>query len=108
MDAGKLDTRVEVKRLTKTADGFGGTTSTSAVNSTIWANKKETSGEIVQENGKRQQYLEIELTVRKKTAMTILKTDLLAISGVSGDYRIKEVYDSIHKYFSTIKATKIG
>ncbi len=108
MDAGKLDTRVEVKRLTKTADGFGGTTSTSAVNSTIWANKKETSGEIVQENGKRQQYLEIELTVRKKTAETILKTDLLAISGVSGDYRIKEVYDSIHKYFSTIKATKIG
>ncbi len=108
MDAGKLDTRVEVKRLTKTADGFGGTTSTSAVNSTIWANKKETSGEIVQENGKRQQYLEIELTVRKKTAETILKTDLLAISGVSGDYRIKEIYDSIHKYFSTIKATKIG
>lgn len=108
MDAGKLDTRVEVKRLTKTADGFGGTTSTSAVNSTIWANKKETSGEIVQENGKRQQYLEIELTVRKKTADTILKTDLLAISGVSGNYRIKEIYDSIHKYFSTIKATKIG
>ena len=108
MDAGKLDTRVEVKRLTKTADGFGGTTSTSAVNSTIWAYKKETSGEIVQENGKRQQYLEIELTVRKKTADTILKTDLLAISGVSGNYRIKEIYDSIHKYFSTIKATKIG
>lgn len=108
MDAGKLDTRVEVKRLTKTADGFGGTTSTSAVNSTIWAYKEETKGEIVQENGKRQQYLEIELTVRKKTADTILKTDLLAISGVSGDYRITEVFDSVHKYFTTIKATKIG
>ena len=108
MDAGKLDTRIEVKRLTKTSDGYGGTTSTSAVNSTIWAYKEETKGEIVQENGKRQQYLEIELTVRKNTADTILKTDLLKIAGVSGDYRISEIFDSIHKYFTTIKAVKIG
>tara|TARA_R100001510_G_C7565960_1_gene144258 strand:- start:136 stop:462 length:327 start_codon:yes stop_codon:yes gene_type:complete len=108
MDAGKLDTRVEIKRLSKSSDGYGGTTSTSAVNSTIWAYKEETKGEIVQENGKRQQYLEIELTVRKKTADTILKTDLLAIAGVTGDYRISDMFDSVHKYFTTIKATKIG
>jgi head-tail adaptor len=108
MDAGKLDTRVEVKRLTKTSDGFGGTTSTSAVSTTIWANKKEIKGEIVQENGKRQQYLEIELLVRKKTADNILKTDLLKIADVSGDYRISEIFDSVHKYYTTIKAVKIG
>ena len=108
MDAGKLDTRVEVKRLTKSSDNFGGTTSTVAVNSTIWANKKEVKGEIISENGKRQQYLEIVLTVRKKTATNILKGDLLKISGVSGDYRISEMFDSIHKYFTTIKAVKIG
>ena len=108
MNSGRLNTRIDVKRLTKSSDTYGGTTSTVSVSSTIWADKSETKGEIVQENGKRQQYLEIELTVRKKTADTILKTDLLAISGVSGDYRINSIFDSKHKYYPTITATKIG
>ena len=108
MNSGRLNTRIDVKRLTKSSDTYGGTTSTVSVSSTIWADKSETKGEIVQENGKRQQYLEIELTVRKKTADTTLKTDLLAISGVSGDYRINSIFDSKHKYYTTIKATKIG
>ena len=52
MDAGKLDTRVQIRRLTKTADTYGGYTSTTATASTIWAYKRETSGDISQENGK--------------------------------------------------------
>jgi head-tail adaptor len=108
MNSGRLNTRIDVKRLTKSSDSYGGTTSTVAVNSTIWAHKSETKGEIVQENGKRQQYLEIELTVRKKTADTILNTDILAVNGVTGDYRINNIFDSVHKYYTTIKATKIG
>lgn len=108
MDAGKLDTRVEVKRLSKTSDNYGGTTSTVSTYSTIWAHKKEVSGEIVQENGKRRREVELELIVRKRTADTILDTDLLRIEGVSGDYRINGKYDSEHKYFTTLKALKIG
>lgn len=108
MDAGKLDTRVEIKRQSKTSDSYGGTTSTLSTYSTIWANKKEVSGEIVQENGKRRREVEVELIVRKRTADTITDTDILRIEGVSGDYRINGRFDSTHKYFSTLKATKIG
>ena len=107
MDAGKLDTRVEVRRLTKTADTYGGYTSTTATASTIWGYKRETSGDISQENGKRRRELDIELVVRKKTADDILNTDLLKIENVSGEYRINGKFESGHKYFTTIKATKI-
>ena len=41
MDSGKLDTRVIVKRLTKSADGYGGFTSTKATEMTIWAHKSD-------------------------------------------------------------------
>ena len=77
MDAGKLDSRVLIKRLSKTSDGFGGFTSTNATQNTIWANLKFTGGDVNQKNGKRNRNLEIELIVRKKTADEILITDLL-------------------------------
>ena len=41
MRLGDLDTRVLVKRLTKSSDGYGGFTSTSATQHTIWASVKE-------------------------------------------------------------------
>jgi len=37
MDAGKLDTQISIIRLTKTADEFGGFTSTEATVATYWA-----------------------------------------------------------------------
>ena len=107
MDAGKLDTRIQIRRLTKTADTYGGYTSTTATASTVWAYKRETSGDISQENGKRRRELDIELVVRKKTADDILNTDLLKIENVSGEYRINGKFESGYKYFTTIKATKI-
>lgn len=107
MDAGALDTRVVIRRIAKVDDGYGGTSQSVSDNSTIWANKKEVSGEIETESGRRKGFLGIELIVRKKTAENILKTDLLKIEGVSGEYRINEMFESGHKYFTTIKATKI-
>lgn len=107
MDAGKLDTRVEIRRLTKTADTYGGFTSITSTASTIWAYKRETSGDVRQENGKRRREVDIELMVRKKTADNILNTDLLKIENVSGEYRINEKFESGYKYYTTIKATKI-
>ena len=77
MDAGKLDTRILVKRLTKTPDGFGGTTSTEATALTIWAKKKDKKGEIRSINSQRKLYTEIELIVRKKTSDSLLYTDVL-------------------------------
>jgi len=106
MNAGQLDTRVEVKRLTKTADGYGGFTSTKAVASTIWAKKIDVSGDFDSESGRRKIYADIELIVRKKTADTIQDNDLLGLE--SEEYRIIAKFDSKHKYYTTIRATKNG
>ena len=54
MDAGKLDTQIAVVRLTKTADQFGGFTSTEATVATYWANLTYKDGNIKSENGQRQ------------------------------------------------------
>jgi len=108
MDAGKLDTRILVKRLTKTSDGFGGTTSTEETALTIWAKKIEKSGEIKAVNSQRKIYTEIELIIRKKTADQIELMDILQIENEDDTYRINELYDSKEKYFTTIKATRIG
>jgi len=107
MNAGKLNTRIEVKRLTKTSDGFGGTTSTNATVETLWANKKDIKGDISATEGKRGRSVEIELELRKKAADQILDNDLIKIEGKDGLYRINGIYDSKQDFFTVIKATKL-
>jgi len=107
MDAGKLNTRVEVKRLTKTPDGFGGTTSTSATAETFWAHKKDIKGDVTATEGKRGRSVEIELELRKKAADQILDNDVIKLEGKSGLYRINGFYDSKQDFFTIIKATKL-
>lgn len=107
MDAGKLNTRIEVKRLTKTSDGYGGTTSTNATVETLWANKKDVKGEIKDTEGKRGRHVQIELELRKKAADLILDDDLLKIEGKPGLYRINGFYDSEQDFFTVINATKL-
>ncbi len=106
MNSGDLDTRVGIKRLTKSADGFGGTTATKSTVSNIFAKKMDISGKFDSENGRRKIYTDIELIVRKKTAQTIQENDLLEVG--SDEYRIMEIFDSKHKYFTTIRAIKNG
>jgi head-tail adaptor len=107
MDAGKLNTRVEVKRLTKTPDGFGGTTSNSATVETLWAFKKDVKGDITATEGKRGRSVEIELELRKKAADLIQDNDILKIENKPGTYRINGIYDSKQDFLTVIKATKL-
>lgn len=107
MNIGKLNTRVLIKRLTKTADTFGGFTSTKATASTIWAAKNDSKGDFKTENGKRSRYDEIELVIRKKTADTIQDTDLLKLENEAGTYRINSIVNTVEKYYTKILATKI-
>lgn len=107
MDAGRLNTRIEVKRLTKTADGYGGYTSTNATVETLWANKKDIKGDIKDTEGKRGRHVLIELELRKKAADQIQDNDLLKIEGKNGLYRINGFYDSEQDFFTTIQATKL-
>jgi len=106
MNAGKLDKRVLIKRQTKTSDGFGGFTSTNATQSTIWAKVDFTNGEVTSKNGRKKRNLQIELLVRKKTADTILTTDLLQIENITGLYQINDMYNADYKYYTKLIATK--
>ena len=107
MNSGKLNTRVLIKRLSKTSDGYGGSSSTISTYKTIWANKKEKSGEIQMSNGKINRYIEIELIVRKRTADEILNNDILQIDGNSSTYRVNGIFESKQDFYKIIKATKI-
>lgn len=106
MQVGNLNTRVLVKRQTKSSDNFGGFTATTATEYTIWAEVKEISGEITTQNGKRDRYVSIEVRCRKRTGDQILDGDLLEVEGVSGLYRIKNRYDDVQDFYTTIEATK--
>jgi SPP1 family predicted phage head-tail adaptor len=108
MQAGKLNKRVTIKRLTETSDSYGGTVSTVADYVTIWADKKELGGEVKNENGQRTLYNDIELTIRKKTADVIRYDDIFSIEGDANTYRINEIFDSKEDFFTTIRATKIA
>lgn len=104
MDAGNLNTRVEVYRLSKSSDGFGGYNSTQSLFMKIWADKKDLSGEIRQENGKRSLYNEMELIIRKKTSDELYIGDLLQIENIPGKYRLTDKFDSVDRFFTKIRA----
>ena len=107
MDAGKLNTRIEVQRLSKTSDNYGGTTSTTYTAHTLWAYKRDLSGDISDTEGKRGRSVEIELQMRKKAADQILDNDILKIQNKTGLYRINSIYDSKQDFFTVIKASKL-
>lgn len=120
MDAGRLNKRVKVIRLTKESDGFGGFTSTESVVDTFWCVMKENRGEIEQENGIREQRVEIELILRRKAANQIQITDILQMEGKSEKHRIIDKFDGLYQrfrsgaaggsvgdFYTTIKAVRI-
>ena len=106
MNAGKLDKRVLIKRQTKSSDGFGGFTSTSATNNTIWAKVDYVAGEVENTSGRRKRKLVVEIIVRKKAADNILITDLLQIENITGFYQINDMFDADYKYYTKIIASK--
>lgn len=106
MNAGKLDKRVLIKRQTKSSDGFGGFTSTSATNNTIWAKVDYVAGEVENTSGRRKRKLIVEIIVRKKAADNILITDLLQIENITGLYQINDIFDADYKYYTKIIASK--
>lgn len=108
MDAGKLNTRIVVKRLVKTSDNFGGFTSAESTLKTIWANKKEIGGEVKTENGKRSRYLTSEFTVREKAVDNVIINDLILVEGETDPYRINDLVQTDDEDYVIIKATKNG
>ena len=107
MNAGQLNTRITVKRNSKTADGFGGWTSGETTVGSFWAKVEEVGGEVKQENGIRQRYVDIEITMRKRTADNLQNNDLIEVEGSTVQYRINSKYSADLDFMTTLKATKV-
>ena len=106
IDAGKLNSRINIKRLVKVSDGFGGFTSTLSDISTVWCNLKEVSGEINEKFGKREQDVQIEIIMRKNTSDLIQLGDIFTVEGQTQKYRINEKFEVNLDFYVKLKATK--
>lgn len=110
MDAGKLDTRVELKQLTKSADGYGGFTATTSTVATVWASVKEVKGDVESDNYTRGRYLYIEVVMRDKTVddNDVDENTILKIQNKAGDYRITGIFEGFKSKFVKISAVKLA
>lgn len=107
MQAGKLNNRVTIKKTTRVQDEFGGWQNTADYNITVWADVKQISGEISQENGKRSLELQIEIKMRKKTANNVNIGDVITVGNDAAEYRINSKFDSVESFNTDLMATKI-
>ena len=108
MNAGHLNERLNVLRLTKTADGYGGYVQSYATSSTIWAKKRQKSGNIELQTGAISTFTEVEFIVRDQTAKEkIQDTDVIQVVGETEKYRINEIVEHQYKEFVKLRCTKI-
>jgi head-tail adaptor len=106
MNIGEFRDRVAVKRLTKTADGYGGFTSTQSTVATVWAKLKFTDGDMSFVNDKRQLNKGIDLIIRKNTATTNIQVgDVLYPERDNNEYRINTILEE-NLYFYKIKGNR--
>ena len=106
MQGGKLNSKITIKRLVKTSDGFGGFTSTLTDVSTVWCDLKQLSGEINEKFSKREQDIQVEILMRKKTADLIQIGDIFTLENQTQKYRINNKYEFDLDYLTKLTATK--
>lgn len=104
--ASDLKQRIIVKRLNKTADGFGGWTSTKSTVGTYWCRVIEKSGDVDSKDGKRILITSIDILLRKETADLIFTNDVIQVEGNSEEYRINGLYQSVENFWVKMEATK--
>ncbi|QDP54278.1 MAG: hypothetical protein Unbinned5434contig1000_25 [Prokaryotic dsDNA virus sp.] len=106
MNAGKLNSKITIKRLSKDSDGFGGFTSTLSNVATVWCDLKQIKGEISDKLGKRGQDIDVEITMRKKTADLIQLGDIFTLENDSQKYRINNKFEFDLDFYTKLLATK--
>jgi len=108
MNPGKFNNRIEVKYLTKSADGYGGFNSSSATDLTVWGDVQYKKGELKMENGARSKYKEVEVIIRKKAFDEISNTDFIfSIDNSSSNYRVNDVFEVVKDEYVKIIATDL-
>jgi len=106
MNAGKLDSKITIKRLTKTPDEFGGFNSTLSDVATVWCNLTEIKGEINDKFGKREQDVQVEITMRKNTADLIQLGDIFTLENQTQKFRINNKFEFDLDFYTKLLATK--
>ncbi len=106
MQAGNLDSKITIKRLSKTSDQFGGFTSTLSDVATVWCDLKQIKGEINDKFGKREQDIQVEITMRKNTADLIQLGDIFTLENDSQKYRINDKFEFDLDFYTKLLATK--
>lgn len=106
MQSGKLNSKITIKRLVKTPDEFGGFTSTLSNVATVWCDIKQLSGDINEKFGKREQDLQIEILMRKRTADLIQIGDIFTLENKTQNYRINNKFEFDLDYLTKLTATK--
>ena len=106
MQAGKLNSKITIKRLVKAPDQFGGFTSTLSTVASVWCDLKQINGEINEKFGKRDHEIEVEILMRKKTADLIVIGDIFTIESGSQNYRINEKFELDLDFHTKLTATK--
>lgn len=111
MNPGKLNSRILIKQINKSSDGYGGYSNTVSTYDTIWGDVKQISGKRDSENGQRSTKTEVEIICRAKTIDAVnagaTKDWTFQIEGNSDTYRVNQMYQSELKYFTKIIGTKI-
>jgi hypothetical protein len=106
MNAGKLNSKITIKRLTKTADEFGGFNSTLSEVATVWCHLTEIKGEINDKFGKREQDVQVEITMRKNTADLIQLGDIFTLENQTQKFRINNKFEFDLDFYTKLLATK--
>ena len=106
MQAGKLNSKITIKRLTKTSDNFGGFNSTLSTVATIWCDLKQIGGDINEKFGKRDQEIQVEITMRKNSADLIQLGDIFTVEGNSQNYRINDKFEFDLDFYTKLTAIK--
>lgn len=111
MNASDLKQEINVYRLIKTPDSFGGFTSTTQLINTFWCKVVETSGNIESKDGRTQMAVTIEIFMRKQTADLILINDILQVNssfaGNTARYRYNGKYQIERNVWAKLTATKV-
>jgi len=103
-----LKQRILIKRMAKSADGYGGYTPGGYVTiDTVWCRVQETKGDIDERMGIRLLSTEIEITIRKETADLISHEDVLQVEGSSQLYRLNSTFQTFENFWVKMTATKI-
>jgi|14_taG_2_1085336.scaffolds.fasta_scaffold04473_10 hypothetical protein len=106
MNPGRFNNVIKFYNHTKSADGYGGYTSTtSALFATLWGKSKEISGDIEQSNGKRNRNKIVEIIFRKKDFDLITYVEFtFTVDGV-GRYRVNDHYQVVEKEYVKLIGT---